>query len=124
MLDRNVKEDFVKLFGFVQSETHRIAIIKKWWKNRPGFHENPIIQAGVLSLVTEELGEALRELRQPELRKSKELPGRLALTVEIADIITRAMDFAEKLRLPLGAVIIEKMEYNEGREDSHGGKIF
>ena len=44
------------------------------------------------------------------------------VTSELADVLIRIFDFCGKYQLPLGKILIEKMEYNKKRPYRHGGK--
>lgn len=43
---------------------------------------------------------------------------------ELADVVLRVMDYAEKFDLDIAEAIIAKAEYNKTRPIRHGGKLF
>jgi len=75
-----------------------------------------------LSLMHEELCEALQTLRKPDL-KDKHLPLADPMGVELADVIIRIADYCVEFKIPLPEIIDEKLIYNETREYKHGKKF-
>jgi NTP pyrophosphatase (non-canonical NTP hydrolase) len=138
---------FVAMFNKQQSNVHNTARDKGWW-NKSGDYETAarfIAQssralgqqvalealnnlskrndAEMIALMHSELSEALEALRHgnPPDDKCPEFSG---VTVELADVLIRMMDFAEHHKLPLARAVIAKMEMNRGRSHKHGGKAF
>lgn len=64
---------------------------------------------GELAKIASECGEAVQAIRQGE-----------PLENELADIIIRTFTLAVYLELDIGQAVVEKMQYNEGREYLHG----
>ena len=82
-----------------------------------------------LCLIHSEVSEAMEGYRK-DLPDDK-LTHRDMVEVELADVVIRVADLAERLGLDLGRAIVEKIEYNRTREDHKrenrakaGGKKF
>lgn len=69
----------------------------------------------LIALMHSELSEALEGVRK-NLNDDK-LPHRLMEEVELADCIIRIMDYAGLYELDLAGAILEKIAYNQQRED-------
>ena len=76
----------------------------------------------MLALVHSEVSEGLEAYRK-DLNDDK-LTHRPGLEVELADAVIRIIDTAYALGYDLAGAILEKHEYNTGRERMHGGKKF
>ena len=120
------------------------------WRNAPpppGFEATQAI--AVLALIGTEVSEAIEELRNGhgfEAYYPHHAPGCAlgdyrvygsghtpapactctpkpeGVPSELADIVIRALDFADARKIDLGAVIEEKIAYNATRGHRHGGK--
>lgn len=62
-----------------------------------------------LALITSEVGEAMQAVRRGE-----------ELGPELADVIIRTLDLAAAEGIDIGAAVVDKMIYNEGRPYKHG----
>ena len=107
---------FLTGFKKIQAAVHEIAIQKGWWETDNG---DPAFIANVHGECSE-YWEASRQGNP----MSKKIPGFTAKEEEIADIVIRCMDTAEKRKHRLSEAIIAKMEYNKTRSHRHGGKLF
>ena len=120
-------------------EAHANAVSKGFWQAReallhlcasPGLAGSrslwqtaeKLITSQNIALMHSELSEALEGDRKD--LEDDHLPQFDMLTVELADVIIRIMDHAGWAKLPVGAAIIAKMEYNANRPHMHGGKKF
>ncbi len=104
---------------------------KKWWldlQTQEPLDVNKLIPEKLM-LIVSELSEALEGHRK-NLMDDK-LPHRKMFEVELADALIRLWDLAGAAGLDLGGAYIEKMAYNEHREDhkrenrmAEGGKRY
>lgn len=102
----------------LQREIYDWAKRKGWWEGERNFGE-------LIALAHTELSEALEEWRHghpiTEVRIEQGKPE--GVPVEFADVVIRILDTAEAYGFDLGAVIRQKMTYNETRSYRHGGKL-
>lgn len=96
-----------------------------------GFHKKDAdvphkeyVVATKLMLGVSEFAESLEEIREGKpllyYRESDGKPEGVA--AELADVVIRCGDLATILGINLQQAIIEKLFYNEGRPEMHGGK--
>lgn len=74
-------------------------------------------------LMVSELGEHCEVLRKQPGDLSVDTPGFTNETVEIADLIIRALDYCGQYELPIGDAIMAKMAKNQKRPYQHGKKF-
>jgi len=108
--------EFVKEFIGVQAEVYNIAKSK-------GFHENSQSEGEIICLMHSELSEALEAVRHNN-PQSEHISEFSSVEEELADVVIRAMYYAELKGYRLGLAIIEKIKFNKNREYKHGGKKF
>lgn len=94
-----------------------------------GWHNKPREIGTDLMLIVSEVSEAMEGARKGLM--DDHLPNRQMLEVELADAIIRICDTAGKYNLDLGGAVLEKLKYNQTREDhklenreKDGGKKF
>ena len=111
LLDR-----FFQTFEALQKDVHQNARDKGWWDTDRNDGE-------LLALMHSELSEALEALRAGNPPDDK-VPAFSGVTVELADVVIRIMDYAEARGWSVAGAIVAKMEFNKTREHKHGGKRF
>lgn len=102
------------------------------WENseRKGFHKKDAdiphkeyVVATKLMLAVSELAESLEEVRDGKpLLYYGENGKPEGVAAELADVVIRCGDLAQGLGVDLQNAIVEKMNFNEGRPEMHGGK--
>jgi NTP pyrophosphatase (non-canonical NTP hydrolase) len=108
--------DFVSTFA-VQAELAYQNSVSK------GFHDVDMGNGTRIALIHSEASEALDAIRQGNPPDSH-IPEFSGAEAELADIIIRCMDMAEKNGWRLAEAIEAKMAYNSRRPHMHGGKHF
>ncbi len=101
---------FANCFNNFSREVHRRSVEAGWW-------DTPELSniGTKLCLIHSEISEAMEGYRRDLM--DDHLPNRKMVEVELADAVIRIGDLAAALKLNVGNVIIEKMEYNLHRED-------
>ena len=107
---------FIQSFKDISCGIHETACEKGWWDDDRSDGE-------LLALIHSEVSEALEALRNGNPPDDK-IPEFSGAEAELADVIIRIMDMAEARKWRVGEALIAKMQYNEGREYKHGGKLF
>jgi NTP pyrophosphatase (non-canonical NTP hydrolase) len=105
--------------------THALAVEKGFWddcKEEPGLLTNI---ASKVALIHAEVTEALEEYRSghplDETRIEDGKPE--GFGVELADVIIRTVDLAQRAGVNIGALVNLKFRYNESRPTRHGKKF-
>ena len=108
----------------LQDETGRINAAHGW-------REGETTPAEQAALIMTEVAEIIEGLRDPDhdvdetyyLRgPDEDRPKPEGVPSELADVVIRCMDFADRYGIDLEAAIVEKLAYNETRGYRHGGK--
>lgn len=119
----SIQEFFGALCEHIHQRNHR------WWHD-PITGEQVIRNRGeLIALMHSELSKCLEGERKQAM--DDHLPHRRQAEVELADTIIRICDYAGAFGYDLGGAIVEKLNYNDQREDHKhearsrpGGKAF
>lgn len=129
-------------------DIHQANVTAGWWDKPAVYHELRALVANndasllpaldkafernegeIIALIHSELSEGLEGLRKG--LNDDHLPHRPMTEVELADALIRIFDYAGKKGYDLGGALVEKLEYNQHREDhkrenraKDGGKKF
>lgn len=121
------KVAFVSSLRALALDAHENSKNKGFWdlieslRNHPRFPEiETVWKLSRIALFHSEASEALEGIRKG--LSDDHLPDRSMEVAELADVVIRILDYAGAYNLPLGEVILEKMNYNTGRPFMHGDK--
>lgn len=94
-----------------------------------GWHDKPREDGTMIALIHSEISEALEGIRKD--LNDDHLTSRKMVEVELADAVIRIMDYAGSRGLDVAGAIVDKLEYNQQRQDhkrenrmQEGGKKF
>lgn len=87
-----------------------------------GFWANPNLSEKI-ALIHSEVSELLEATRKETIERSEHIPEFYAFEEEIADIIIRTLDLADRYGSRVGPAIFAKLEYNRNRPHKHGKKF-
>lgn len=113
----------------LQERIFQTAVAKGWWPDMPLGMDSAARAQFVLSklaLIHSEVSEALELARDDnyetffDAEKASKPEG---FGTEIADVVIRCMDLCAALGIDLGELIVKKVEFNEGRQHRHGGRL-
>ena len=111
--------EYIDQVRFVQDGVDRLRNLCYILSRNAGWHTSeqlgPQEVAVKIALIHSELSEALEGVRKN--KADDHLPNRSALEVELADAVIRIADLAGAMKLDLGGAIIEKLVYNQKRQD-------
>lgn len=128
-------ENFVFGFELVQRAVHGVNSANGFWDVPDKLMElskanmspedaekvQAIVMTSFLGLMDTEVSECIEGIRKSPKDKWASLE-KDSVTRELADLVIRAIDFAEAYKLPLAEAIIVGLEHNRGRGWMHGGK--
>ena len=114
---KDASEAFViRLFDGLARGIHATAKQKGWW-------DEDREDGTLIALMHSELSEGLEGLRKGNPPSDK-IPDFSAIEEELADVIIRILDTAAARGWNVGAALMAKLNYNDGRSYKHGGKEF
>lgn len=90
---------------------------KGFWAGRSDSTESKL---ALIALMHSELSEAVEGIRKHKM--DDHLPDVPMDHAEMADVVLRVFDYCAYYGIPLGSLILRKMEYNASRPHMHGGK--
>lgn len=103
---------------------HGFAVLGRHVKElneHSGWHDVEATKGDRIALIHSEASELLEWTRQPGPVQSGHIDA-LGETEELADIVIRAVDYANVYGLHLGPAVLAKLDYNATRGYRHGGK--
>ena len=110
--------DIMKQIAHLESDKHGF-----WAWMRLNQHDTEaavIFKLSRIALIQSELSECLEGIRKG--LPDDHLPERSMEAAELADAVIRIFDYCGGFGIPLGEVIVEKMQYNKNRPFMHGKK--
>jgi hypothetical protein len=111
-----VESNFEASFRTIQNAVHTNAKEHGWWEEERNDGE-------LIALMHSELSECLEALRKGD-HADEHCPDFTNAEIELADVIIRIMDMAERRGYRIGKAVIAKHKYNRTRPFKHGGKKF
>jgi NTP pyrophosphatase (non-canonical NTP hydrolase) len=109
------ESDAIEAIDYLVDRSHETAKEKGFW-------DEPRNDGEAIALMHSELSEALEGIRHGD-PPSDHIPEFSASEEELADLLIRVFDFAGGRKIRLGAAVISKMKFNDGREYRHGKKF-
>jgi NTP pyrophosphatase (non-canonical NTP hydrolase) len=111
--DEHISLGASTLINGVQALCHGLACQSGWWTNVDETDLN--VRLTKIALIHTELSEAVEGARKGLM--DDHLPHRKMEEVELADAVIRIFDYAETQGYSLGDAMMEKLKYNQQRED-------
>lgn len=122
MTEEEIRYELQKESSKFSSSFNRVAYLLAQTAKLKGFHKNTPDPAALIALMHQELSECLDFVRKPDL-VDDHIPEIDGQSLEMADLIIRAMDYGVRFDLDIANAIIEKARYNTTRPYMHGKKL-
>jgi hypothetical protein len=112
--------DFVLAWSRVAAKVHDLSERQGLWSKQGRSYGRLVT---MIALCHSELSEALECMRvgDPPDKNVSEMSG---VEVQLSDALGILMDISAGFGFDLAGALLKKMEFNKGRGDMHGGKLF
>jgi len=121
-VQREIDASFIFGFKRKQLEVFNVNTSKGWHESQDRGPSSVDKKLSKQMLIVSEVAEMTEACRKP-MKPSEKIPEFTCEEEELADVVIRSMDYAEKEDLRLAEAVVAKLKYNSTRSHKHGGKL-